>query len=124
MNSEFVTVRREVLEQAIDALSEADNVLTSSMFAEAATALRSVLERPVVTPDFCEFCGGNDETPQEHCTDCTRPVPGKDRIREIFMSAGFTVKDGQTDLKQYVYDAAYALLNEAPQPTQQPGGAS
>ena len=32
------------------------------------------------------------------------------RIREIFMAHGFTVKVGQTDLKQYVYDAAEALL--------------
>jgi hypothetical protein len=35
----------------------------------------------------------------------------KDQIREIFMAHGFTVKEGQTDLKQYVYDAALALLS-------------
>jgi len=23
---------------------------------------------------FCEYCGGNDEEPQDHCMDCTRPV--------------------------------------------------
>jgi hypothetical protein len=40
----------------------------------------------------------------------------RNRIREIFMSHGFTVKDGQTDLKEYVYDAAAALLAEAQQP--------
>lgn len=34
----------------------------------------------------------------------------KDRIREVFLSHGFTVKEGQTDLKPYVYDAAYALI--------------
>lgn len=22
---------------------------------------------------FCAYCGGNDETVPEHCTDCTRP---------------------------------------------------
>jgi hypothetical protein len=37
----------------------------------------------------------------------------KERIRQIFLAAGFTIKDGQTDLKDYVYDAAYALLDEA-----------
>ena len=36
--------------------------------------------------------------------------PTKAQIREVFMSHGFTVKEGQTDLKYYVYDAAYALL--------------
>ena len=38
----------------------------------------------------------------------------KDQIREIFMTHGFTIKEGQTDLKQYVYDAAYALLARQP----------
>lgn len=33
-----------------------------------------------------------------------------DRIREIFIANGFTIKEGQTDLKPYVYEAAYALL--------------
>lgn len=34
----------------------------------------------------------------------------KDQIRAIFMKHGFTIKEGQTDLKQYVYDAAEELL--------------
>ncbi|KQR62624.1 hypothetical protein [Acidovorax sp. Leaf160] len=34
----------------------------------------------------------------------------RDQIREVFLQHGFTVKEGQTDLKEYVYDAAYALL--------------
>lgn len=37
-------------------------------------------------------------------------VPTKNQIREVFMRNGFTVKEGQTDLKPYVYDAAYDLL--------------
>lgn len=51
-----------------------------------------------------------------------KAVPGvpltRDQIREVFMAHGFTVKEGHTDLKQYVYDAAYALLKlvAAPQP--------
>lgn len=36
----------------------------------------------------------------------------KARIREIFLQNGFTIKDGKTDLKDYVYDAAYALIDE------------
>jgi hypothetical protein len=23
----------------------------------------------------CEYCGGNDELPPDHCMDCTRPTP-------------------------------------------------
>lgn len=37
----------------------------------------------------------------------------RDRVREIFMAHGFTVKNGQADLKPYVYEAAYALLAAA-----------
>ncbi|WP_284076357.1 hypothetical protein [Herbaspirillum aquaticum] len=36
-----------------------------------------------------------------------------DVIREIFMAHGFTIKEGQTDLKPYVYAAARALLARA-----------
>ena len=48
----------------------------------------------------------------------SQPAPALDRerIREIFMGHGFTVKEGQTDLKQYVYDAADALLRAARAP--------
>lgn len=34
----------------------------------------------------------------------------KSQIREIFLANGFTIKEGESDLKQYVYDAATALL--------------
>jgi len=34
----------------------------------------------------------------------------RDSIREIFLANGFTIKEGQADLKEYVYQAAYALL--------------
>lgn len=48
-----------------------------------------------------------------------QPAPApltRDQIREVFMAHGFTIKEGQTDLKQYVYDAAYALLGTKPAP--------
>lgn len=41
-------------------------------------------------------------------------VPSRAQIRDVFLANGFTVKEGQTDLKEYVYDAAYALLALAP----------
>lgn len=48
--------------------------------------------------------------------------PTKAQIREVFMAHGFSVKEGQADLKQYVYDAAYALLTLAAPPTAQAEG--
>lgn len=41
----------------------------------------------------------------------------RDDIREVFLRNGFTIKEGQTDLKDYVYAAAFDLLSSiAPQP--------
>lgn len=38
----------------------------------------------------------------------------KDLIREVFLRNGFTIKDGQDDLADYVYAAAHDLLLAAP----------
>lgn len=35
----------------------------------------------------------------------------RDQIRDIFMSNGFTIKEGQTDLKDYVFTAADELIS-------------
>jgi|GEM_PF-1248909 len=35
-----------------------------------------------------------------------------DTIRAVFLAHGFTIKDGHTDLKPYVYEAAHALLSK------------
>lgn len=43
----------------------------------------------------------------------------REQIREVFMANGFTIKEGQTDLKQYVYDAAHALLELVAAPQQE-----
>lgn len=37
------------------------------------------------------------------------PILSREEVRAIFTAHGFTIKEGQTDLKQYVYDAAAAL---------------
>lgn len=48
------------------------------------------------------------------------PAPlSRNQIREVFMAHGFTIKEGQTDLKQYVYDAAHALLELVAAPQQE-----
>jgi hypothetical protein len=39
--------------------------------------------------------------------------PGlNDTIRAVFLEHGFTIKEGQTDLKPYVYEAVHALLSK------------
>lgn len=37
----------------------------------------------------------------------------RQKIKEIFLEHGFTIKEGHDDLKEYVYEAAEALLREA-----------
>ena len=44
-----------------------------------------------------------------------------DKIREIFLANGFSIKEGQTDLKPYVYAAARALLEAALKPGEPSG---
>lgn len=34
----------------------------------------------------------------------------KEEIAKLMLGHGFTIKEGQTDLKPYVYDAAYAIV--------------
>lgn len=45
----------------------------------------------------------------------THPAPSvpDDVIRRVFLEHGFTIKEGQSDLKPYVYAAARALLDAA-----------
>ena len=40
-----------------------------------------------------------------------------DQIRDIFLANGFSVKEGRSDLEDYVFKAAYALLNAAQAPS-------
>jgi uncharacterized Zn finger protein (UPF0148 family) len=71
--------------------------------------------------ESCPACGSGDVGGASgivHCYKCkaevraatTEQAAEKWNIRAIFMRHGFTIKDGQTDLKDYVYAAAYALL--------------
>ena len=50
----------------------------------------------------------------------TQARPSDDEIRAVFLANGFTIKDGQTDLKPYVYQAARALLSAALPPPPSP----
>lgn len=38
-----------------------------------ADRIDSALAEPVSGDEFCHYCGGNDEEPQDHCMDCARP---------------------------------------------------
>jgi len=66
------------------------------------------------------------------CSSCEAPAagavagPSRAQIRDVFLANGFTVKEGQTDLKPYVYEAAEALLAlaAAPSPAATPTAAS
>ncbi|WP_462382212.1 hypothetical protein [Pseudomonas sp. Marseille-QA0892] len=85
----------------------------------------------------CPFCGEPARSepsfascPDEECpgwmvvadhaewnrrTEQAATVPD-DLIREVFMRNGFTIKEGQTDLKPYVYAAARELLSHVAPP--------
>ena len=76
------------------------------------------------------YLSRDDQSALSHAADTLASLPllterkeplSKDQIREVFLAHGFTVKDGQTDLKPYVYDAAYALIALVQQPTERKG---
>lgn len=69
-----------------------------------------------VCPERDIECGRN---PASWCATCPQrkkegtPGLSKPEIRMIFLANGFTVKEGETDLKPYVYQAANALIDAA-----------
>lgn len=61
----------------------------------------------------CTHCGSD----QHNTTECpmrdAAPAGERETIRAVFLRNGFTVKEGHTDLKPYVYAAAEELLSIA-----------
>lgn len=55
---------------------------------------------------------GPDRVDDTH-PEASAPGLSDDVIREVFLANGFTIKEGQTDLKPYVFSAARALLTHA-----------
>lgn len=60
---------------------------------------------------FSTFAPDVKTQPATHGGPAAMQPVSKDLIRKVFLENGFTVKEGQTDLKPYVYEAAHALLN-------------
>ena len=74
---------------------------------------------------FCEYCGGNDEEPQDHCMDCTRPaqqvsvpdgwklvpVEATEAILDVLYSNGMDESDS---LLQDIWSAMLANAPAAP----------
>jgi hypothetical protein len=77
-----------------------------------------IVDRYATQPPAQPRCAcGDSFTVDAMCANCiaaAQPpaVADRDAIRRVFMAHGFTIKDGQTDLKPYVYEAAEALLRE------------
>ena len=48
---------------------------------------------------------------EDRATRAALTTPTRDQIRSTLLAHGFTIKEGQSDLKEYVYEAAEALLS-------------
>jgi hypothetical protein len=75
-----LTVDRAQIERWLEALKDIDALHHSqepeSVDAQKAIAdMGQVLEQQAQEPVFCEYCGGNDENPPDHCMDCAQPQP-------------------------------------------------
>lgn len=58
---------------------------------------------------LCPVCGGNAYR-NEHSVTEQRVAVNRSVIRDVFLRNGFTIKEGHSDLKPYVYAAAEELL--------------
>jgi hypothetical protein len=61
-------------------------------------------------PVFCDYCGGNDEDPQDHCMDCTRPrwEPVTQKLLNaqhpwLYESIWIAMKDGRVMTGHYAW---------------------
>ena len=60
---------KELLEEMAFLLETGTFVYPTSLL----TKIKAALAQPAQEPVFCEYCGGNDESPPNHCMDCARP---------------------------------------------------
>jgi hypothetical protein len=79
-NRAWILGRDEFIKEALAAPVQPEHISPKQLLAlaqEANLGLDKVLEvfrmAAQPAPVFCEHCGGNDEDPQDHCMDCTRP---------------------------------------------------
>lgn len=79
---------------------------------EAAETIADLLKERVYTEAFAPV---KRLRPADGATasDDTKLTLPRDVVRKVFLDAGFTIKEGHSDLKEYVYTAAYALLERA-----------
>ena len=115
----YSTIEIGQLKYALDGFYGAARAPADSVTAPAATVIMKGADRQWMSERLGHLPDGIYSL---YLAPQPAPAPmSRDQIREVFMAHGFTVKEGQTDLKQYVYDAAYALLElvEAPPAEQQ-----
>ncbi|KJO83816.1 hypothetical protein CSB66_1842 [Enterobacter hormaechei] len=128
----MITITKEFTKDQLQQIIETDHVQCGEASALARIALASLEAEAVCyltwhqgfrAPDDCEeyvveanpgdkSCDGSPAFPVY----AAPPAPvsvniTRDQIRDIFMRNGFTIKDGQTDLKDYVYAAADELVS-------------
>lgn len=108
-------------------LSECSNNADDDAFCEGFRHCASLIQlRAQLAEQTTQADSVQDEDSGCGCSNCEEGFPctfsqsveiSRDAIKEIFLRNGFTVKEGMTDLKEYVYSAAYELVAYCKQPT-------
>jgi hypothetical protein len=66
----------------------------------AITAVQAALAQPEQEPVFCEYCGGNDENPPDHCMDCAQPQPAQEPMAWLYKGdAEFDGKEWRDNIR-------------------------
>lgn len=92
---------RERIAREVSGLDCAHGCGVGAEIADKIRALPVLAKNPIkdITEHLCELFGKAQEI-------------FRDRIRQRLLEHGFTIKEGHTDLKPYVYDAVYAVLGD------------
>jgi hypothetical protein len=79
------------------------------------TAIKAALAQPAQEPVFCEYCGGNDENPPNHCMDCARPQEPVSVTYKEVADAMNSLWNGTLEQHQIAQQMADKKLYTAPQ---------
>ena len=129
------TELRELLERHILSIETHLAITLEGALGDSTAELRALLAAPPqasykvpckTNPDAPHgFCRNSSHTAGRYVCECehweepqasaaqSAPAGERETIRAVFLRNGFTIKEGQTDLKPYVYAAAEELLSIA-----------
>lgn len=80
LQAQPAAVSDEEIDAALEAWFDGANVDGATFKTRMRDAVGAILALRPQEPTFCAYCGGNDEEPQDHCMDCSRPQSAQQAV--------------------------------------------